>query len=406
MTCQNFERGMQLEQAILAILIVDHPKMKECEIDPEIFADYTNRSLYRTMKSIVADKGELDLMELFARMQSVPGADDYVLRLQDIYISSASLYTYIDDLQEIYKVRKADEIMKGMSDGKLSFDEALQQMNGISAQFVSDSTATMLSAKDIRDLVTRCATKLRFSRFRWLQEKVGFIEKTVNVIAARPSVGKSAFALNLMNDLAQNYRCLYLNMEMTEQEIYQRLTAINSHLSIEAMKRADEDTKISNQLNSGINVLRSRNIRIYNGSKTVNGIRKIVARESRKGHCIVFVDYIGYVTTGRRQDDRERIGEAVRQLQIMTKDYDCTMFILAQINRTGEDKPSMSSLKDSGEIEQTAHALIILHDVKHDPADMHPLYQLRIEKNRSGEKGIFKTVFHKPTQIFDAVREK
>ena len=265
MTCQSFERGMQLEQAILAILIVDHPKMKECEIDPEMFADYTNRSLYRTMKSIVAGKGELDLMELFARMQSVPGADDYVLRLQDIYISSASLYTYIDDLQEIYKVRKADEIMKGMSDGKLSFDEALQQMNGISAQFVSDSTATMLSAKDIRDLVTRCATKLRFSRFRWLQEKVGFIEKTVNVIAARPSVGKSAFALNLMNDLAQNYRCLYLNMEMTEQEIYQRLTAINSHLSIEAMKRADKDTKISNQLNSGINVLRSRNIRIYNG---------------------------------------------------------------------------------------------------------------------------------------------
>ena len=53
---------MQLEQAILAILIVDHPKMKECEIDPEMFADYTNRSLYRTMKSIVADKGELDLM--------------------------------------------------------------------------------------------------------------------------------------------------------------------------------------------------------------------------------------------------------------------------------------------------------------------------------------------------------
>lgn len=158
MTCQSFEKGMQLEQAILSILIVDYQKLKECELDPEMFADYTNRSLYRTMKSIVADKGELDLLELFSRMQNVPGADDYVLRLQDGYISSASFYTYIDDLQEVYKVRKADEIMKGMSDGKLSFDEALQQMNGISAQFVSDSTATMLSARDIRELVTRCGT--------------------------------------------------------------------------------------------------------------------------------------------------------------------------------------------------------------------------------------------------------
>lgn len=406
MTYRSFDKGIELEQAILSILIVDYQKLKECELDPEMFADYTNQSLYRTMKSIVADKGELDLLELFSRMQNVPGADDYVLRLQDGYISSASLYTYIDDLQEVYKVRKADEIMKGMSDGKLSFDEVLQQMNGISAQFVSDSTATMLSARDIRELVTRCGTRLRFSRFQWLQNKIGFMEKTVNVIAARPSVGKSAFALNLMNDLAQNYKCLYLNMEMTEQEIYQRLTAINSRIAINDMIKANDDQQISNQLNNGINILKRLNIRIYNGSKTVNGIRKIVARESRNGHCIVFVDYIGYVSTGKKQDDRERIGEAVRQLQIMTKDYACTMFILAQINRTGENKPSMATLKDSGELEQTAHALMILHDVDNDPADMHPLYQLRIEKNRSGNKGTIQIVFHKPTQIFDPLQKK
>ena len=82
------------------------------------------------------------------------------------------------------------------------------------------------------------------------------------------------------------------------------------------------------------------------------------------------------------------------------------MFILAQINRTGENKPSMATLKDSGELEQTAHALMILHDVDNDPADMHPLYQLRVEKNRSGGKGIFDAVFHKPTQIFDPLQRK
>ena len=97
----------------------------------------------------------------------------------------------------------------------------------------------------------------------------------------------------------------------------------------------------------------------------------------------------------------------VRQLQIMTKDYDCTMFILAQINRTGEDKPSMSSLKDSGELEQTAHVLMIPARCKARSQPIcTPSTSCALKRTAAGKKAYSETVFHKPTQIFDAVREK
>lgn len=101
----------------------------------------------------------------------------------------------------------------------------------------------------------------------------------------------------------------------------------------------------------------------------------------------------------KNQNDRERVGEAVRELNNITKDYDCTIFLIAQINRNGSETPTMQDLKDSGELEQTADTIIIIHDDDKKNNDDVKEIGLLIPKCRGGRRQIRIPIkFHKPKQ--------
>ena len=141
---------------------------------------------------------------------------------------------------------------------------------------------------------------------------------------------------------------------------------------------------------------------VINGSKTVQSIKNKIIKEQREEHTIVFIDYTGYIVGKQGQNDRERIGEAVRELNNITKDYDCTIFLIAQINRNGSDIPTMQDLKDSGEIEQTADTIILIHDDnKENNIDVKEV-GLLIPKCRGGKRNIrIPVIFNKPKQRFE-----
>ena len=117
----------------------------------------------------------------------------------------------------------------------------------------------------------------------------------------------------------------------------------------------------------------------------------------------MFIDYVGYVSTRKRQNDRERVGEVTRELQIMTKDFNCTIFLLAQINREGTEAPTLTNLKDSGELEQSGHSVLFLHNPSNDINDQTPEYDLIVAKNRSGRLGKLKIMFYKAIQRFEVM---
>jgi replicative DNA helicase len=190
-------------------------------------------------------------------------------------------------------------------------------------------------------------------------------------------------------------------MEMNEQKIYQRMVSCESGIPISRFKNltGNELTILKNTIRD----INSRNYEIMNGSKSVRGIRSIVSRLSKQEHVVLFIDYIGYVTTGKNQNDRERIGEAVRDIQLMTKDFDLTVFMLAQINRDGADSPTMNDLKDSGEIEQSAETIMLLHNPCVDLEEQNPIYNVFVPKNRGGQQSMLNLRFKKATQKFEEI---
>lgn len=394
------DKPLLVEKFILSAMLMNEQLIGECDLEIDMFSYPLHKTLYQIIKTIYKNKGCLDMVELVTQSDKEFGLTDYIFKLQEEYFTSSNFYSYVAQLQENYKMMLAKNLIDKCDKGELEFEEMLSEMNKISGQFGEDSDSTQMSAYEMYELITTDATKLKFQEFDWLQDKVGFIEKTLNIIAARTSVGKSAFALNLLNDLSDTYKCVYLNMEMTERELYQRLVSMNCEVPIEEFPNIRMKREKNARLNEAIEKVRRKKIKVYNGSKTVNGIRKIISKESRDGHCVVFVDYIGYVSTRKGQNDRERIGEATRMLQIMSKDFNCTIFVLAQLNRDGTDAPSLTHLKDSGELEQTGHAILFLHNPNIDISNQSPIYEIIVAKNRSGRLCLVKTLFEKNIQKF------
>lgn len=395
---------MKIEQSILSVLLMNDYLIKECELDYKEFNIPMHQTIYIAIKNVLEKYNVIDLALIQEECKGIGDMTTYIIDLMDAYVTSGSLHVYISKLREFNTTKEIEELTKQLRDKEIDLNKFAEEVRKLEINVTDTTDTNMLSSEEIIDLICTSNSELEFNKFAWLQDKVRFIERTVNIISARTSVGKSAFSLNLANDLADKYKVLYINMEMTEKELYQRLVSINANVPIEDFTNLSQEQK--NRVINAVNKISKKKIKIYNGSKSVNGLRKIFNRECKKEHCIAFIDYVGYVTTGKNQNDRERIGEAVRQIQLMSKDYGVTVFLVAQINRDGQKAPTLTHLKDSGELEQTGHVVIMLHNPDKDISNQTPIYDIIIAKNRSGKKGKIKTLFDKNTQTFYKVERR
>lgn len=393
-----------VEETIIGCLLTNDNLIKELYLQPKHFLNNYNRIIISKILDIKNEFGKVDLVLLCEKLAD----DTYLCELAMDYVTNlvttSEFHWYQEKQEEIYKGYMINQIINKYNNKKIDYNDMWLDINKINSECGNndESSATMLSGPDIFQLITTNRNELKFETYSRLQSRLKLMTNTVNVISARTSQGKSALALNFMNDLAKNYKCLYFNMEMTEKELYQRLVGINSGIAINQFTDYS-DKNIMEGIWQGIKEVKSRKIKIYNGSKNVKALRTILTKESKQEHCVAFIDYIGYVSsTKSNQNDRERIGEVVREIQNMTKDLDITVFMIAQINRSGEEysEPNLTNLKDSGELEQTAHCVMIIHRVDKDITNQTPEVKLLIPKNRSGELFSWRMTFDKPTQRF------
>lgn len=394
-----------LEMKIIGILISNYEKIKECDIEKKHFLNKKNGEIYQCILDSYEKNKIVDIVIMAQEHDIIRNNLDYVLMIVESVATTNSGHFdyYLDLLKKEYISREKKKIYKECINDKISEDEVENRIKELENEFEEKTFSTMKSKKEIFEMITKVEESIEFNKLKNMQEKVNFIKDVVYVIGARPSVGKSAFGVNILNDLSDKYNCIFLNMEMKESEIYQRLVSINSKVPIEEFKCLTENTL--KQVMSAIDKIVKKNIFIYNGSKSTKGIRKILKKQckDKSKHTIVFVDHIGYVFINGKEnlDDKSRIGQAMKELQLMTKEFNCTMFVMSQINREGTDEPKLQYLKDSGQIEEVAHGIILLHDDKNDYNNQDPFYKVIVAKNRSGRKGKYGMYFHKNTQTTD-----
>ena len=223
------------------------------------------------------------------------------------------------------------------------------------------------------------------------------------VIAADTGAGKSSLALNFLHELQDRYPALYINLEMDEATILQRLVAIHTGIELDEIEGYKHDERTRSKVNAALQEITQRKeIRLIADVYDLAEIEKQIqaATAGRTEPTIVFVDTGLLVTTANKSASRyERFTQISEELRRISRLNNIIMFVLLQQNREGKKdekkEPANSSLKESGSWENDATKIIFLWW-----NDKTQSKELAITKNRSGKTGSIKLNYSPHTQTY------
>lgn len=232
------------------------------------------------------------------------------------------------------------------------------------------------------------------------------------IIGARPSMGKTALAMTIGLHMAEAYSVAMLSMEMPHVELRDRMTAMLGRVSLGGVKRPARGLEWDRVVD-GIERAKALSFHVSDmGGLNINQVRSKARNVKRlHGLNVLIVDYIGLmVGTDLRQPRVYQLGEISRGLKTLAKELQCAVICLAQVNRKVEERadsaPSLSDLRDSGDIEQDADTVIFVHrpiQAKPDLGEEFKHYsKVSVSKNRNGRCGVLSLHYQGDQTRFDA----
>ena len=240
----------------------------------------------------------------------------------------------------------------------------------------------------------------------------GIQKSDLLIVAGRPSMGKTAFSLNIGKNIVTNYKIplIIFSLEMSRQQIIYRFLASNSQINSNRLKsgkmtltewkKVSESMKLISDLpifiddnpNLSLNDIRSR-------------LRKILTKKNNEG--IVIIDYLQLMKSNLKLENRvQEISYITRDLKIIAKEFEIPIILLSQLSRNVETRinkrPMLSDLRESGSIEQDADIVIMIYreDYYNDNQINTPNTEFIIAKHRNGPVGTARLKFNAKTTDF------
>ena len=265
------------------------------------------------------------------------------------------------------------------------------------------------------------------SGFRGLDEIVaGFQPGSLNVIAARPSMGKTALALNIAQfggRQNENPCVLIFSLEMSREQLMQRMFSARSRVRLSDMMGGMLSGEDIENLREAAEELRQRDIYIKDDSELSAIDFRTECRRFKTRHpelALIVVDYLQLMNAERKRNDnrQQETADISRMLKAVAVELECPVIALSQLSREVErrvaKKPQLSDLRDSGAIEQDADTVMLLYREDYYDTDQgDKLYQkqyskaeLRVAKNRNGRTGVCNLTFQREYTCFTAYVEE
>ena len=198
---------------------------------------------------------------------------------------------------------------------------------------------------------------------------MGFADEDFIILASRPSMGKTSFALNLAENCAGGgiKDVLFFSLEMTGSALTRRILSRNSRVSMNALRRNELGNEEWSRLSEGVEKLRGTEIYIDDTPGLTKEEIRSRARAFLREHpkCLIIVDYLQFVASDGRTDARIHAGEVSQNLKQMARELKAPVIALSQLNRNVEQRPNkrpgLSDLRDSGSLEQDADLIMFLY---------------------------------------------
>jgi replicative DNA helicase len=217
------------------------------------------------------------------------------------------------------------------------------------------------------------------------------------IIAARPSVGKTSFALNLIRNIVirDPAAVFFVSLEQSRIELAERLLCCQARVDSHKLRKGHLSAEDMQKLIDAGGVL--RNTKLFIDDSPGQGMLRIAAnaRRLKLRHDIrlVCIDYLQLIEPDNRRDPRqEQVAQISRRLKFLARELKIPVIALAQVNRSSEDRqdhrPRLADLRESGSIEQDADTVLLLHRPdRYEPGQHEGIVEIIIGKQRNGPTG-------------------
>ena len=320
-----------------------------------------------------------------------------------------------DNLWNTNKEIKFEELQKGIIDKykRRRFKEITDTYNGNYEKTIQDLEKLLeinyqensyIKSEDVMNSLFNEKRQLKLG-YEEFDKDLNLSQNDLLIIGAGSGTGKTAYALNLLLKLCENYQCIYFNMEMSKDILYKRLIAIKTGISLKDLNNAK---KLSSNDLKKISVASSdlENIILINGSINTPIVKKNILNIKTDKHIVVFLDHIGLIKASGNSL-YEKMTNVAKDLRTICLDCNCTIIGLCQLSRVSQKNneiPKLQDLRDSGEIEQSARKVVLLYDEEKDSTNENHNMKMIIAKNDDGNRVIKDFVFERYTQRFKEVK--
>ena len=410
---------IDVEMALLALCMRRDTAVLEVvenKISEEDFSDIRNRTIFSVIIDMFLANSQIDRITVNTELErrglsDKAGGQRYVYKVGDKTAVQSALPSYIEAIRERSNRTKllnaVENVRKKALSGKVRASEAVDfAINEISLLKGAGETKGFEGMADIlkltmseitaelRDENSGGKVKLGFPR---LDSMLGGLRPgSLNILAARPSMGKSALAINMAANVAANQSPVAIfSLEMSKQEIASRLMSSSMSKPVSEIiyshKMTDSDKQ---QITRALTLLSEYPIYIDDNSDTnpvtmKSKLQQLFAAEESKRPKLVIIDYLQLMTmpgTGGRSRNEE-VTAISRSLKILAKDFNIPIIALSQLSRGAAQRddhtPQLSDLRDSGAIEQDADTVMFID---------RPDYYKKKDEEGSGEENTQQTV--------------
>lgn len=378
----------QAEVNILRIALLDSGDagVIASELEEEDFFSSAHRKIFKCISEMF-DRGEkVTLPEVCIRTGESQKITEGWVHAE--YTSSAHLSTYISRVKELAAMRK---LYAAMGDSP-NIKEIISLVSGlaekIEARKISSFTDTVkLYEKHISEKKERLKAGRGIgliTGYKIFDEQICLEPTHLVCLAAKSSIGKSAFALNLAVNCAMfEQNVIYFSAEMREESLMDRVCALLTDAPINRFKFCQADSSYKMAKHNFTTLEKHLKIR-YSPRCTSDEVYALSKKEAAKEKVdLIVVDYLQYLSDPVQKggNNNERIGKITRNLKQLAGDLGCCVLMLSQVNRKAEGMPELEHLRDSGNIEQDSDLVLMLH--REDRNDV--CAQLAVKKAREGE---------------------
>jgi replicative DNA helicase len=411
----------EAEESIISAVLIDNRVFDDIDfLTPDDFYVNTHRHIYQSIQRLALRKKPVDLVTVCTDLQECgnlekAGGASYISQIADCAPVAINARAYAEAVKEASIRRRisdaAASIIAKASERGLSTQDLVSyaqgQMMGINSSSVSD---TIVSAGDLGadcfDAIFsgKQLGKRVLTGYGQLDQVLEIMGPMLVIIAARPSVGKTAFALSIVKRMGfQDLRVGFLSLEMSRRALAKRWIAMMSEVNT---MRMSAGTSIEHhekaRMYDAVQAMATWRVYVDDSHCKIDDVQR-KARALVKDFAIdaLFIDQLSHIAYDSRLDDTPGTTKAVKAISALKKELSIPIFLLAQINRKAEDRadkmPVMSDLKQTGRIEEDADAVILLHrphvlNKKHHPEEV----SVNLVKNRDGATFEISTINDSP----------